>query len=801
MDGAGRTRSIRPGGTDPQSLDGALFSILQDAVAYGRFPDRRLVDVNEAFLRLFGYDAREADGLPTEALHVDAERYRAFGRLLEERLAVDESVSLEWPFRRKDGGVFLAQVTLSTTRRFSGEPIGILAVFRDVTAQRHAERQLRLQSLVLDSMSEAVVLAGPDGAIVHTNPAGDAMFGYARGELQGARLDDLNAYPPEEGERVMARVQERLRRDGYWEGELANRRKDGTPFFTWARVSRLDVDGRPHWLAVQEDVTERKRLEERERDHVRTLKTLMRVQEELARDLELERVVQAATDASTVVTGAAFGAFFYNVTGEEGESYTLYTLSGAPREAFSGFPMPRNTAVFGPTFRGEGVVRSDDVTKDPRYGHAAPHHGMPPGHLPVRSYLAVPVVSRDGTVHGGLFLGHPEPGRFTQEAERAAVAIAAQAAVAIDNATLYRRARESEERWRRLVENAPAQIVTLDGQGRILTINRQADGSPGDALVGASFYDAVPAPERERVKAIVEEVMEKDEAAEYETGAQGDDGEERWFHVRVAPLDRRAGQKGAVLIATEVTQRKRHEADLARFRAQLMHGEKLAALGSLVSGVAHELRTPLTFLANNAFLLQQRLDRAARRGASAQDALGEAGPFLEELTVGVDRINQLVGDLRRYTKARLDPEPTSASLHALIGDAVELFRATHRSRNPVETSLSPTPPVRGNKGALQQLVLNLLQNGAEASAPGQPLRVTTRGDAQGNAVLEVIDRGAGIPEHVQPRMFEPLFTTKPDGTGLGLSIVKRIVDEHGARLECETAAGAGTTFRVVFEAA
>src|SRR6185369_13032818 len=72
-------------------------------------------------------------------------------------------------------------------------------------------------------------------------------------------------------------------------------------------------------------------------------------------------------------------------------------------EAFADFPMPRNTDLFGPTFRGEAVVRIDDVTQDPRYGHNAPYHGMPAGHLPVRSYLAVALVSRSGEVLGGLF--------------------------------------------------------------------------------------------------------------------------------------------------------------------------------------------------------------------------------------------------------------------------------------------------------------------------------------------------------------------------------------------------------------
>jgi GAF domain-containing protein len=119
--------------------------------------------------------------------------------------------------------------------------------------------------------------------------------------------------------------------------------------------------------------------------------------------------MQAITDAATQLTGAEFGSFFYNGTDGNGDAYLLYTLSGAPREAFENFGQPRPTEVFGPTFYGGAPVRSDDITKDPRYGSMAPHHGMPPGHLPVRSYLAASVVSRSGEVIGGLFFGHSAP--------------------------------------------------------------------------------------------------------------------------------------------------------------------------------------------------------------------------------------------------------------------------------------------------------------------------------------------------------------------------------------------------------
>jgi PAS domain S-box-containing protein len=181
---------------------------------------------------------------------------------------------------------------------------------------------------------------------------------------------------------------------------------------------------------IVQDITER-------REETHTLEILHNTGIKLASKLDLQALLQAVTDAATELSGAKFGAFFYNNIDEKGESYLLYTLSGAPRAAFEKFGHPRATPLFGPTFRGAAVIRCDDILKDERYGQWGPHHGMPPGHLPVRSYLAVPVISRSGEVIGGLFFGHPQPGVFTARAEQLVSGIAAHAAVAIDNARLY----------------------------------------------------------------------------------------------------------------------------------------------------------------------------------------------------------------------------------------------------------------------------------------------------------------------------------------------------------------------------
>jgi PAS domain S-box-containing protein len=247
----------------------------------------------------------------------------------------------------------------------------------------------------------------------------------------------------------------------------ARRRTVGTEEFEFRA---LTADGRTLWLHEKAyvyqrsptgearllgtifDITARKEAEEilrvsatRLESETRVRRTLHRIGSELASELTLERVVQLATDEATALTAAQFGAFFYNVVDDQGEAYTLYALSGVPREAFANFPMPRNTAIFAPTFNGTGIVRLADVTKDARYGKNAPHYGMPNGHLPVRSYLAVPVISRSNDVLGGMFFGHDQVGVFTQEHQDLAAGIAGWTALAIDNARLYSAAEKARQ--------------------------------------------------------------------------------------------------------------------------------------------------------------------------------------------------------------------------------------------------------------------------------------------------------------------------------------------------------------------
>jgi len=166
--------------------------------------------------------------------------------------------------------------------------------------------------------------------------------------------------------------------------------------------------------------------------------TLDRLGLTLAGHLDLERLVKAVTDAGVAVTGAAFGAFLYR----DAAGVWTHCVSGAPPEAFVDFPLAQDADAFGSPFQGS-ASRSDDLACDPRFGQNLPFKQMPPGLSPARSYLAAPVRSGTGDLLGGLFFGHPNPGAFHASDERLVAGLAAHAAIAVDNAHLYREAQEA----------------------------------------------------------------------------------------------------------------------------------------------------------------------------------------------------------------------------------------------------------------------------------------------------------------------------------------------------------------------
>jgi PAS domain S-box-containing protein len=392
---------------------------------------------NRAAERMFGYTAAEAIGRSIRII-IPSDRQGEEDTVISRIRAGQAITHFETIRQRKDGSLIPISLTVSPIHDEAGKVIGASKIARDLTDRVEAAITSRRLVALVESSDDAIVTKDLNGIITSWNAAAERMFGYTAEEAVGRSIRMV--IPKElqqEEDMVLSKIRAGEKIDHF---ETERQHKDGSRLSISLTVSPIkDDNGKVIGASkIARDITEGTRLKDTARRHAEDTAKLGEVGAVVASTLDREAIVQRVTDIATELTQAEFGAFFYNVTDpKSGDAYMLYTLSGAPREAFARFPNPRATAVFAPTFHGRGPVRLDDVTNDSRYGQTPPYYGMPPGHLPVRSYLAVPVKDVTGDVLGGLFFGHSEVGVFTEQHERLALGVAAWASVALENSRLY----------------------------------------------------------------------------------------------------------------------------------------------------------------------------------------------------------------------------------------------------------------------------------------------------------------------------------------------------------------------------
>ncbi len=294
------------------------------------------------------------------------------------------------------------------------------------------------RQIVNGAIDTAIISIDPTGLITSWNTGAHRILGWSEDEVLGQTLDRIFTQEDRSRGQLSREIgdAERLGRGGGEEGWRV--RKNGNRF--WAAGELTPIRDKSYrtvgFIKILRDRSAQRQAEEEIREERQALEIQNRTASALALESDRRRVIQIITDASVKLSGAEFGAFFYNAMSEEGGSCRVYTLSGTSLETFGSLPMPRITELFELTNQGEGIVRSDDITRDPRYGLAGPRFGLSQEHPPVRSYLAVPVTSRAGTVIGSLLLTHSNVGMFTDRTERNLIGLAAEAGVAIANADL-----------------------------------------------------------------------------------------------------------------------------------------------------------------------------------------------------------------------------------------------------------------------------------------------------------------------------------------------------------------------------
>ncbi|MES2766007.1 MAG: PAS domain S-box protein, partial [Bacteroidota bacterium] len=693
------------------------------------------------------------------------------------------------------------------------------------------ERQKRFETLV-ESLPQMAWTTTPDGVMNYSNQRWREYTGLTTEVIQA---NGPNIIHPDDLPISTAKWAKAIKEETVYSNESRFKRKsDGT--YRWHLTRGVPLKNENGeivlWVGTSTDIHDHKIIEEKLKEQNKTLEILNTVGKTISAELETAKIVQSVTDACTKVSDAQFGAFFYNVISETGESYTLYTISGVSREEFSKFPMPRNTEVFHPTFHNEGIVRSDDITQDPRYGKNAPHYGMPEGHLPVKSYLAVPVVSNSGEVLGGLFLGHEQPGIFTENSETIVAGIAAQAAIALDNARLYKTAKESEDRFRLITDVMPQIVWATQPNGDHYFYNRHWFEYTGQTFEESKDkgWSLVLHPEdSEQTWKIWNHSLKTGEPYEVEYRLRRHDGEYRWFLGRAHPL---RDDNGTIIrwfgTCTDIHDNKILEEDLRTIQAQLeervkdrtielsrvnkslekynielITAREIAedanrAKSAFLSSMSHELRTPLNAILGFSQILKK--DKAIpEKQRGFVETMYKSGVHL------LDMINDVL-DISKIESGRMQLYPEIFDLSALMEDICEIFQPQAQEKQlDFVVNFPPSPYlIFADSKRIRQILMNLSSNAIKFTRHGEiAIQLNSAESFKSNGKecrkvdFIIKDTGRGIPHEQHETIFEPfrqMSDTYSEGTGLGLAISKRIAHLMGGHISVDSTVGQGSTF-------
>lgn len=331
-----------------------------------------------------------------------------------------------------------------------------------------------------------------------------------------------------------------------------------------------------------------------------------------------------------------------------------------------------------------------------------------------------------------------------------------------------------------VVESMADGLISLDREGRIVTLNRQAVeilGSERERIEGRNITELLGDGVAEILGPPEERSLVRDREMEIRKGPDV----KIPLSLSAAPLKDDAGQEmGSVLLIRDL----REIRDLQR---KVRRSERLASLGRLAAGVAHEIRNPLSSIRGFAQYFVKRF-----HGQIEEE--GYASVMVKE----VDRLNRVITELLEFAGPK-EPRREPNALEDIADHALKLLAPDLVARKvEVFKEYEPgLPAVWVDRDQISQVFLNLLLNAIESMEGGGEIRLTLRRCGPPPAVLAAIaDTGAGIPADDMEKVFEPFFSRKRKGTGLGLAIVHQIIESHGGEIRVESSQGRGTTFRM-----
>jgi PAS domain S-box-containing protein len=675
------------------------------------------------------------------------------------------------------------------------------ALEREVTRRKQAEHALQAKTDELNhyfnGSPDLLTIADVGGYLRYVNPEWGKALGYTLPELVGHSFLDL--IHPEDLPATLDAVAALADQKEVVDFANRYRCKDGS----WRWIEwRAYPAGRAIY-AIGRDITARREAVEALRRQAAFDELLTRILTCFAacRPSDVEAGVEAALHSMAEFVGADHA--YVIAIAPDRRTYRLTYEWCAPhvppqREHYQDIP-------FGTLPWSESRILAGEIIKTNRPEDLPPEaeaeRRMPDVLAGQFSLLNVPIYVTAGMLHGLIGLdSHSRPVAWTTNDIARLKMVGDAIANVIDRKGIDEALRRANTYNRGLLEVSLDPLVTIGPDGRITDVNtatEQMTGLPRQALIGTDFSDYFTDPHRARegYQLAFREGLVKD----YGLVLRHCNGDVRSVYYNAAVYRDEAGNiAGVFAAARDVTERMRAESESHKLRDELARVTRIATLGELTASIAHEIRQPLTAIMSNA---QAALHLLAREVPDVEEVRAALRDIVDDDRRAEEVIRRLRTMMQRQRAGHeyLDLNDVTRQVLAMVhGEAII------RNLEIRELLSHEIPPVKGDRIQLQQVILNLLLNGAEAisQVPGGPRVLTVRTallDPR-NVVVSVSDSGIGIRTEDMEGMFIPFYTTKPDGLGMGLPVSRSIVQAHGGRLWAESNRGGGATFHMALPA-